>query len=225
VSPMEKSAPGGIGERLKSLRGASGRSLEDLARELGVHFTTVSSWERGRSRPNYRTLSKLAAIFQVSPEYLLEEFAEPATPGRLVPGPTRDRFHRIPERDREELVGGLEEIRFLLMVLRIMEERSIRESQLQEVTGLPPSRLEALLEGNARPTVSEVLHLADALGIRIEERREERTGEAEEPSEDPADLLQLLRDVRSPVRARLVRLLQVAVRLAVGNGGDGRGGA
>ena len=221
---MEKTAPGSIAFRLKSLRNAAGRSLEDVSRELGVHFTTVSSWERGRSRPNYRTLSRLASIYQVSPEYLLEEFADATTPGRLVTGPTANRFQRIPDRLREDLAGGLEEIRFLLMASRIMEARSIRPAQLEEATGILPSRLEALLEGNARPTVSEVLQLADALGIRMEERSEGNgLREAIEDPTDPEALLATLQDVPSQVRGRLVRLLFSAARLALGNSADGTG--
>ena len=221
---QERIAPGSIAERLKSLRSASGRSLEDLARELGVHFTTVSAWERGRSRPNYRTLSKLAAIYQVSPEYLLEEFAEEGAPGRLVPGPTRARFRRIPDRTREDLIGGLEEIRFLMMVREVMNERSIRPPRLQEATGIQLTRLEALLQGSARPTVSEVLHLSDALGIRMEDRGDGNgTHDELQPSVDPDQLLAVLREVPVPVRGRLVQLLHEVVDLAVGRRPQRRG--
>lgn len=211
----DPTAPGSIGARLKSLRSASGRSLEDLARELGVHFTTVSSWERGRSRPNYRTLSRLAAIYQVSPEYLLEEFAA-GRPGRLVPGPGSTRFRRIPERSREDLIGGLEEVRFLVMVRTILRERDLRLNRLAEATGISLGRLEAVVEGAARPTVSEVLHLADALGIRMEERGDSGApGEEPSTTTDPAVLLERLRPLEEPVRRRLVRLLGEALRLAL----------
>lgn len=222
---MDSSAPGSIAGRLRSLRNASGRSLADLARELGVHFTTVSSWERGRSRPNYPTLARLAGIYQVSPEYFLEEFASPGTVGRLTAGPTRARFQRIGERDREDLVGGLEEIRFLLVVTRVVAERAIRPAQLEQATGIPLRRIEALLGGEARPTVSEVLHLSDALGIRIEERPE-APGRGEPPP-DPAEPERLVEAIRSfppAVRPRLVRLLSAAVRLALAGPSDGQGG-
>jgi transcriptional regulator with XRE-family HTH domain len=212
-----RAAPGSIAARLKSLRNASGRSLEELARELGVHFTTISSWERGRSRPNYRALTRLASIYQVSPEYLLEEFTEAGTPGRLVPGPSPRRFQRISDRVREDLVGGLEEVRFLLMVRQVLEERGIRVAQLEAATGIVLTRLEGLLEGGARPTVSEVLALADALGIRMEERIDGNGGdEVEAISDDPEALLAALREAPAPVRGRLVRLLRGAVRLALG---------
>jgi transcriptional regulator with XRE-family HTH domain len=221
MSRGEALAPGSIGARLKSLRATSGRSLEELARELGVHFTTVSSWERGRSRPNYRTLARLASIYQVSPEYLLEEFAEGGTPGRLVPGPATARFQRIPDREREGLAGGLEEVRFLLMVKQVMDRRRIRMDQLKTATGISMARLDGLLIGQARPTVSEVLHLADALGIRMEERVE-GNGEPEtaEFPPDPESLVAALQGLPPAVKHRLVRLLHGAIRMAVGDAQD-----
>ena len=224
MSPGERSAPGSIGARLKALRRTSGRSLEELAGELGVHFTTVSSWERGRSRPNYQTLARLASLYQVSPEYLLEEFSDRSGPGRLVPGPTRSRFQRIPDRARENLAGGLEEVRFLLMVGRVLDERRIRREQLEQATGISNTRLDTLLAGRARPTVSEVLHLADALGIRMEER-DEGNGTVELPHapSDPESLLDALRALPAPVRGRLVRLLHGAISLAVDDLGPDRG--
>jgi transcriptional regulator with XRE-family HTH domain len=223
VSASGGSAPGTIGARLKALRASSGRSLEELGRELGVHFTTISSWERGRSRPNYRTLARLAALYQVSPEYLLEEFSEGATPGRLVSGPTTARFRRIADRDREYLAGGLEEVRFLLLVKRVLDRRGIRLDQLGSATGISLTRLDGLLIGQARPTVSEVLHLSDALGIRIEERSDgEGEPEFSELPTEPESLVKALQGLPPPAKHRLVRWLHGAIRLAVGDDTAGR---
>jgi transcriptional regulator with XRE-family HTH domain len=221
VSP---GSPESIAERLRALRVASGRSLSDLARELGVHFTTVSSWERGRSRPNYPTLARLAGLFDVSPDYLLEEFVPAASRGRLSAGPDAPRFQRIAERERDALVGELEEIRFLMIASRVLEERGTRLPQLEASTGIPVPRLEALLGGDARPTVSEVLHLAEALGIRIEERADEATVD---PAWEPANeerLLEVVRGCPPSVRPRLIRLLMQAARLALADGVRPRGG-
>jgi transcriptional regulator with XRE-family HTH domain len=221
VSP---GSPASIAERLRSLRVASGRSLSDLARELGVHFTTVSSWERGRSRPNYPTLARLAGLFDVSPDYLLEEFVAPADRGRLAAGPDGPRFQRIAERERDRLVGGLEEIRFLLIASRVLAERGARLPQIESTTGIPLPRLEALLGGDARPTVSEVLHLSDALGIRIEERPDETNLDPAWEPADPEQLLEVVRDCPQAVRPRLVRLLLQAARLALAEGVKPRAG-
>ncbi len=62
-----------FGGRLRSLRRRKGVTLQDLARELGVHFTTVSSWERGRSEPEFAILDRLAGRLGVRVGELLED--------------------------------------------------------------------------------------------------------------------------------------------------------
>lgn len=41
-----------IAEQLKALRQQQGWSQEDLARELGVSFSTVNRWENGKAKPS-----------------------------------------------------------------------------------------------------------------------------------------------------------------------------
>lgn len=41
-----------IAEQLKALRQQHGWSQEDLARELGVSFSTVNRWENGKAKPS-----------------------------------------------------------------------------------------------------------------------------------------------------------------------------
>lgn len=45
-----------------------GLSLEGLARELGVCFSTVNRWERGKSRPGALALASLADACTRRPE-------------------------------------------------------------------------------------------------------------------------------------------------------------
>lgn len=54
------------GEDIKRRRISLGWSQERLARELGVSFSTVNRWERGRSEPNGIARKALDGIFQVS---------------------------------------------------------------------------------------------------------------------------------------------------------------
>lgn len=41
-----------IAEQLKALRRQRGWSQEDLARELGVSFSTVNRWENDKAKPS-----------------------------------------------------------------------------------------------------------------------------------------------------------------------------
>ncbi len=62
-----------LGSRLRQLRRERRITLQSLARDLGVHFTTVSAWERGRSHPDLGSLRRLAGHFGVGLAELLGE--------------------------------------------------------------------------------------------------------------------------------------------------------
>ncbi|MBQ2908869.1 MAG: helix-turn-helix transcriptional regulator, partial [Clostridia bacterium] len=47
-------------ERLKALRKKAGLTQSDFADKTGVHFQTVSKWERGASAPDISALSVIA---------------------------------------------------------------------------------------------------------------------------------------------------------------------
>ncbi|MFL6260454.1 MAG: helix-turn-helix domain-containing protein [Thermoanaerobaculia bacterium] len=52
--------PGGrtIGERIRALRERRGLSQKALAEQLGIHASTVTTWERGRVRKPFRTVRR-----------------------------------------------------------------------------------------------------------------------------------------------------------------------
>ena len=59
--------------RLKKLRQEKGILQDALAEDIGVTKGTVSVWERGVRKPDFSTMEKLAAYFDVSLPYLLGE--------------------------------------------------------------------------------------------------------------------------------------------------------
>jgi transcriptional regulator with XRE-family HTH domain len=58
-------------ERLRMLRKERGWSQEDLATRLDVSPGSVGNWEIGPYEPHPKTLTKLAALFEVEVRYLL----------------------------------------------------------------------------------------------------------------------------------------------------------
>ena len=62
-----------LGAKLQSLRKQSGMSQETLASQLGVSRQAVSRWELDISLPETENIIKLAKIFNVSFDYLLNE--------------------------------------------------------------------------------------------------------------------------------------------------------
>ena len=61
-----------FGNYMFQQRRAAGMSQSQLARLLGVSDKAVSKWENGKSKPTTDTLKKIAALFDVSLEQLLQ---------------------------------------------------------------------------------------------------------------------------------------------------------
>jgi len=65
-----------LGSRLKRVRERSGRSLREVARELGVSASFLSQMERGKSQPSVATLYSLSQLLNVSIDELFAEEGE-----------------------------------------------------------------------------------------------------------------------------------------------------
>ncbi|WP_461812929.1 helix-turn-helix domain-containing protein [Faecalimonas sp.] len=62
-----------IGERIKRLRKVNNLSQEELARSLHTSRQTVSRWETNRSIPDIDMLEKVASVFEMEVQDLLDE--------------------------------------------------------------------------------------------------------------------------------------------------------
>ena len=60
-----------IGGRLSAAREASGQSLAQAARRLGIKSKTLSDWENDRSEPRANRLVMLAGMLNVTPAWIL----------------------------------------------------------------------------------------------------------------------------------------------------------
>lgn len=75
---MPKESPNAIGIKLRHCRSNCKLSQQQVADVLGIHRTTYSYYELGRSEPDLDTLVKLAHIFRVPPSSLLPSEKEDA---------------------------------------------------------------------------------------------------------------------------------------------------
>ena len=58
-------------ERLKQLRKKRGLSQNELAEAIEVHFTQVSRYERGETKPNAEAMAKLARALDTTVDFLM----------------------------------------------------------------------------------------------------------------------------------------------------------
>ena len=95
--------------KLRECRDQSGLSQKQVAFEVGVKPPTVSQWESGIKSPSRENILKLAKLYQVSVEYLLDEKddkKEPASDGSgLTPEGIRiaEKIDRLSADSRREL--------------------------------------------------------------------------------------------------------------------------
>lgn len=69
------------GEKIKLLRLQQGMTLEDLGKKVGVGKSTVRKWETGAIANMGRDkIAKLAAVFNVSPTYLISDKVQDPRP-------------------------------------------------------------------------------------------------------------------------------------------------
>ncbi|MEG1989850.1 MAG: helix-turn-helix transcriptional regulator [Clostridia bacterium] len=61
-----------LGEKIKILREKENISQEKLAKHINVAPSTIGMYEQNRREPDFETLKKIADIFNVSTDYLLD---------------------------------------------------------------------------------------------------------------------------------------------------------
>lgn len=60
-------------ERLRELREAKGWTWSDIARRLGTEVSTPPAWERAQKQPRPASIERLAEIFDVEVEDLIDQ--------------------------------------------------------------------------------------------------------------------------------------------------------
>ncbi len=65
------STPQEIGARIQAVRRERGLTQDDFANQIGVSRSAVAQWETGRAGQVTGNLSRLAAVLDVSVEYLM----------------------------------------------------------------------------------------------------------------------------------------------------------
>ncbi|MCP4129860.1 MAG: helix-turn-helix transcriptional regulator, partial [bacterium] len=62
-----------LNEKIRVLRKEKGLSQEKLGELIGIHLTNVNRLEKGHSAPSIEVFKKLAAVFEVSADFLLND--------------------------------------------------------------------------------------------------------------------------------------------------------
>lgn len=88
--------------RLKALRKKRGISQADLAEKTSVHFTQISRYERGESKPNAEAITKLAKALDTTVDYLMNGTSDDAATNAGLEKEIISRFKQVQDLPTEE---------------------------------------------------------------------------------------------------------------------------
>lgn len=89
-----------IKDRIRELRIQNNMTLAELARRLDISTASIKNWEKGLTHPTALYLKKMAYIFDVSVDYILE-----------VENPRILSINGLTKKDRELLLKLIEHLR------------------------------------------------------------------------------------------------------------------
>lgn len=173
-----------LGQKIRALRRGRRITLKALARDLGVHFTTVSAWERGRTEPDLEALTRLAALLGVR----LAELLGVEDPGRrpVLSLPVWDRARW------DDFCVRTEALQIASALLRARGAQPV-EGGLDEV----------LLHG--RPSAADLLRIGS--GYEVLTQDAPKAAEGPTAPFDPQEVARRLRALPPGVAARVGELL------------------
>ena len=168
--------------RTNTERGGEFLSQAAAAKRLGVSRQSLSAWERDAAQPSAENVLGLAALYGVSPDYIVsgrgpaqgEHHSTPAheaevtagapeqAPGRREPDtPVSD-----PEQDSSAATGA--RIAELRRAVRPRGRRRMTQAELAERVGVERRTVTGWESGQYRPAGEYLARLADALGSTVQ---------------------------------------------------------
>lgn len=88
--------------RLKELRKRKGISQGDLAELVEIHFTQVSRYERGETKPNAEAITKLAKALDTTVDYLMNGTADDVVQDAGLEKELISRFKEVQRLDTDD---------------------------------------------------------------------------------------------------------------------------
>jgi transcriptional regulator with XRE-family HTH domain len=92
----------GFADRLKELRKKKGISQGELSELIEVHFTQVSRYERGETKPNAEAMTKLAKALDTTVDYLMNGTADDAVQDAGLEKELISRFKEVQSLETED---------------------------------------------------------------------------------------------------------------------------
>ena len=93
----------GFSKRLRELRKQKNLSQAELTKLVGVHYTHIGRYERGESsKPSADTLKRMADVFGVTSDYLIEGTTGEAAKARIDDRELLQQFQQVEKLDDDD---------------------------------------------------------------------------------------------------------------------------
>jgi transcriptional regulator with XRE-family HTH domain len=92
----------GFAQRLRELRRQRNLSQSELGELASIHYTHVSRYERGVSKPSAETLKRIADALAVTGDFLMEGAADEAAKARFEDRELLQQFQEVQKLPDEE---------------------------------------------------------------------------------------------------------------------------
>lgn len=120
----------GLADNLKRLRKKHGRSQTQLAEQIGSHLSHINRIETGKYNPSLDVVQKLAAVFDVSIDYLVSNTDEDFKEVRIEDKSLLERVKLIDSLDKEDKTALIRVIDSMLTkkkILHLITQENISE--------------------------------------------------------------------------------------------------
>ncbi len=131
-------------ERLKNLRKQAGLTQSDFALKTGVHFQTVSKWERGNQTPDIGMLGIIASVLGVSLEKLLGE-----------------------EESETPITGNFELSSMANAIADYRKHAGLSQAETAEKLGVSSDIISKWEHGNSAPDIDLLIKTARLFGVSV----------------------------------------------------------
>ena len=140
-------------EKLKVLRKEARLTQQEVADFFGIQQAVYQKWESGNRKPSYENLSMLACIFDVSIDYLLNDYLE-------ISKETFLKLKKEKEEEKKKLFSSrLKELRL---------QHGISQEELAEQIGIKRNSYSDWENGKCKPSYEKLEKIADFFEISLD---------------------------------------------------------
>jgi transcriptional regulator with XRE-family HTH domain len=93
--PSTPDSTTGLGSRLRQLRAQRAMTQQDLAGQVGIHYTHIGRYEANKSLPAADTLKRIAQALGTTTDYLMDGNTQDAAKSRLTDKALLQRFEDV----------------------------------------------------------------------------------------------------------------------------------